>query len=214
MSLRASLAFVAVMAACASRDRAVVASKCPVNASHLLVDSMTVAGLDARSTIADLRRLCPSGRLDTVAVGGTQPVALSMTVAGNTVSAVQTKYEAYGDSLHLSEPADLWIVRGDSVRFADGTRIPMRVGQLRALDSTSVVVVDHGDDGPGSYIVRCKYPYVRVVIDNVWPSFADRGVTSIVQAKSDDSTRAWRIEIDRSSIDSGVLKACSAAPAT
>jgi len=153
--------------------------------------------------------MCASARTDTVGVGGTQPIALSITVPGAVVSAVQTKYEAYGDSLHRAEPADLWVARGDSLRFPDGALIPTRVGALRRLDSLAVILVDHGDDGTGSYVVRCRYPRIALVVSNVWPTFPDTGVVRFTKVAPNDTTEFWRVEVASDPIDERITRACS-----
>jgi len=147
--------------------------------------------------------------MDTVGVGGTQPIALSIAVPGAVISAVQTKYEAYGDSLHPAEPADLWIARGDSLRFPDGVLIPARVGMLRRLDSVAVIVVDHGDDGTGSYVVRCKYPRTALVVSNDWPTSPDTGVVPFAKVAPSDTMQFWRAEVAASSADPRIARACN-----
>jgi len=140
-------------------------------------------------------------------------VALSFTAPGALISAVQTKYEAYGDSIHSHEPADLWVAHGDSLRFPDGRLIPATVGALRALDSTSVIVIDRGDDGTGSYVVPCRYPYLALIVSNVWPTFADTGAVSFARADVRDTTRFWRVEL-MPSVDPRAAAACARAPGT
>jgi hypothetical protein len=152
--------------------------------------------------------------MDTVGVGGTSPAALRFDAPGVTLWAIQTAHEAYGDSLHTSEPADLWAATGDSLRFPDGVLIPMSVGALRALDASGVIVVDHGDDGTGSYIVRCKFPALAIIIDNVWPPFAKEGAVPLSQASITDPTKVWRVEIDPRRTDAVVQRACLRLPAT
>ena len=168
-----------------------------------------VAGLSTALTMRDLQRMCPSARTDTVGVGGTQPIALSIEVPGAVISAVQTKYEAYGDSLHRAEAADLWVARGDSLRFPDDALIPTRLGVLRSLDSIAVILVDHGDDGPGSRVVRCKYPHVALVVSNDWPAFPDTGVVPFTKLAPNDTTQLWRVEVDSYPIDPRITRACS-----
>ena len=75
--------------------------------------------------------------------------------------------------------------------------------------SAAVVVVDHGDDGTGSYIVRCRYPFLRAIVSNVWPTFADSGIVSFTKASSRDTTRIWRLEQDRDPADKQVAAACA-----
>ena len=128
------------------------------------------------------------------------------------MSAVQTKYEAYGDSIHSTEPADLWVARGDSLRFPDGVLMPTSVGALRALDSSAVIIIDHGDDGTGSYIVRCRYPYLAFIVSNVWPIFVDTGAVPFTRADVRDTTRFRRVELIPS-VDSRAAAACARAPA-
>ena len=182
--------------------------------NDLRLDSATVAGLPIHGTIGELRAACPAARLDTVGVGGTSPVALRFDAPGGTIWAIQTQYDAYGDSLHVGEAADLWAAAGDSLRFPDGVRVPARVSDLRAVDSVAVVVVDHGDNGTGSYIVRCKYPNLAVIIDNVWPPFAESDVVPFAQASRGDSTRVWRTEIAGGAADPAVETACKRLQAT
>jgi hypothetical protein len=73
--------------------------------------------------------------------------------------------------------------------------IPQRVGALRALDACGVVVVDHGDDGAGSYIVRCRYPEIAIVIGNTWPSQPQAGTVSFAGISAADTTGVWRAEV-------------------
>ena len=189
-------------------------SGCPLSRGNLRLTPDSVGGLAAESRVEELRSACPSARIDTVGVGGTQPIAISISVPGATVSAVQTRYDAYEDTLHGTEPPDLWIAMGDSLRFPDGVLIPMRVGALRTLDPSSVVVIDHGDDGSGSYVVRCKYPEIAMVVSNVWPTFIDTGVVPFARIAVDDTTRVWRVEVDAKRIDPRITRACPSAPAT
>ena len=119
-----------------------------------------------------------------------------------------------GHVLRSAEPADLWAATGDSLRFPDGTLIPMRVGALRALDSVAVIVVQYGDDSGGSYIVRCKYPSLEIVIGNDWPSFADSGVVPLSRASVRDTTSVWRVLIELGRVDAVVTRACAQARAT
>lgn len=175
----------------------------------------TLAGLPARAPLDVLWQLCPTARVDTVGVGGTTPPALRFDAPGVTLWAIQTEYDVYGDSLHRAEPADLWAATGDSLRFPDGTLIPMRAGAVRALDSAGVIVVDHGDDGTGSYIVLCRFPHLAMVVGNVWPTFARSGVVPLSRATASDTTRVWRVEVDpRRPSDPAIGQACAGAPPT
>ena len=202
---------VACQPASAAKDTA--ATTCPFTASNVRLDSGRIAGIATTTPLGQLRKACPSAHLDTVGVGGTQPVALSFAAPGALVSAVQTKYDAYGDTIHASQPADMWVARGDSLRFPDGTLMPTRVGALRALDSSAVIIVDHGDDGTGSYIVRCRYPYLAFIVSNDWPTFLDTGAVSFARADVRDTTRFWRVEL-MPAVDSRAAAACARAPAT
>ena len=178
---------------------------------RLTVDSL--GGLSTRSSIGALRELCPNARMDTVGVGGTSAPALRIDAPGVTLWAIQTAYDAYGNTLHADEPADLWAASGDSLRFPDGTLIPFRVGSLRLLDSVGVIVVDHGDNGSGSYIIRCKFPDLQIIVDNVWPPFAQTGIVRLAQVSPSDTTQAWRVEINSRQRDAAVDKACPRTPA-
>jgi hypothetical protein len=203
----------AVVASCVDRSApaATAAVTCPVTSHDFRVDSGTIGGLSVRSTIAEIRHACPTARADTVGVGGTQPAALSIAVPGVVVGAVQTGHDAYGDSLHEREVADLWVASGDSLRFPDGTLIPRRVGALRRLDADGVIVVDHGDDGTGSYIARCKYPWLQLVVDNMWPSFADSGAVRFAKAETNDTTQIWRVEVNPTPVERRVARLCAVA---
>jgi hypothetical protein len=152
--------------------------------------------------------------MDTVGVGGMSAPALRFDAPGVTVWAIQTAYDAYGDSLHPSERPDLWAATGDSLRFHDGTLIPMKVGALRALDSIGVIVIDHGDDGTGSYIVRCKFPALAIIINNVWPSFARIGAVPFSRASAADPTKVWRVEIESRQTAKVARRACPRVSAT
>jgi hypothetical protein len=149
-----------------------------------------------------------------VGVGGTTAAALRFDAPGVTLWAIQSEHDPYGDSLHAAEPPDLWAAAGDSLRFPDGAPVPMRVGALRALDSAGVVVVDHGDDGTGSYVVRCRFPDFAIVVDNVWPPFAETGVVPFARASVSDPARVWRVELDPGRPGAAGAPACRRAPAT
>jgi hypothetical protein len=194
----------------ASRPTSAV-SNCPVASHDVRLESATAGGLSLTLTIAELRARCSSARVDTVGVGGTASVALTVAVPGARISAVQSNYEAYGDSLHQRERPDLWVASGDSLRFPDGMLIPQTVGSFRTLDSMAVIVVDHGDDGTGSYIVRCRYPFLHAIVSNVWPAFAHSGIVSLLKASPKDTTRIWRLEQEVGSTDNRVAAACSTA---
>jgi hypothetical protein len=207
------------LAACRDESEASHASRglaehCPVASHDARLDSTLFAGLSITRNLAEVRGLCPQARVDTVGVGGTQPIALTVAAPGVVISAVQTKYEAYGDTLHTSEQADLWVAQGDSLRFPDGALIPRSVGAWRSIDSLGVIVVDHGDDGTGSFLIRCKYPRLRAIVNNVWPPFAQSGVLSLRQVSTEDSTSIWRIELDASVLRRDIVAACARAAAT
>jgi hypothetical protein len=175
----------------------------------------TLAGLPARAPLGSLWQRCPTARVDTVGVGGTTSPALRFDAPGVTLWAIQSEYDAFGDSLHRAEPADLWAATGDSLRFPDGTLIPMRVGAVRALNRAGVIVVDHGDDGTGSYIVLCQFPHLAIIVDNVWPPFARSGVVPLSRVAVSDTTKVWRVETDpRRPTDAGIGQACAGAPPT
>jgi hypothetical protein len=208
------LAFTLVVACQSSREsRRTAVTTCPFTPNNIRVDTGHVAGIPITASLGDLPQACPGARLDTVNVGGTQPVALSFGAPGALVSAVQMKYEAYGDSIHSSEPADLWIAQGDSLRFPDGGLMPTTVGALRTLNSSAVIVIDHGDDDTGSYVVPCRYPYLAFIVSNVWPTFADTGAVPFARADVRDTTRFWRVEL-MPSMNSRVAAVCARAPAT
>jgi hypothetical protein len=153
--------------------------------------------------------------VDTVGVGGTASPALRFDEPGVTLWAIQSEYDAFGDSLHRAEPADLWAATGDSLRFPDGTLIPIRVGGIRALDRAGVIVVDHGEDGTGSYIVLCRFPHLAIVVDNVWSPFARSGIVPLSRAAVSDTTRVWRVEVDpRQASDAAIPQACAGARAS
>ncbi|HEY7769363.1 hypothetical protein [Longimicrobium sp.] len=196
-----------------AREAAPPTGGCPVSSGARLA-AATLAGLPARAPVGALWQLCPTARVDTVGVGGTTSPALRFDEPGVTLWAIQSEYEAYGDSLHRAEPADLWAAAGDSLRFPDGTLIPMRVGAIRALDR-GVIVVDHGDDGTGSYIVLCRFPHLAIVVSNVWPPFARSGIVPLSRAAASDTTRVWRIEVDpRQASDAAIRQACAGVPAS
>ena len=189
------------------------AGACPFTGSDVRLDSARIAGLSTTASLGRLRTACPAARLDTVGVGGTQPLALSFAAPGALVSAIQTRYEAYDDSVHSTEPADLWVARGDSLRFPDGVLMPSTVVALRALDSAGVLIVDHGDDGTGSYIVRCRYRFIAFVVSNAWPTLAETGALPLTRIDVRDTTHFWRVEL-RPSVDSRIVAGCTHAPAT
>ncbi|MFN8575119.1 MAG: hypothetical protein U0132_23905 [Gemmatimonadaceae bacterium] len=194
------------------RDARQIVGGCSFMPRNVRLDFDTFAGIPTSTPLGHLRRECPMARLDTVGVGGTQPVALSLVAPGAVVSGVQTRYDAHGDSIHSEEPADLWVARGDSLRFPDGALIPTTVGALRMLDSVAVVIVDHGDDGPGSYVARCRYPHLALIVSNDWPTFADTGAVPFARSDTRDSTHFWRVELTPS-IDSRIEAACPHSPA-
>ena len=185
---------------------------CPA-LGDLRLSADTIGRLATHQTVGALRGLCPAARSDDAGVGGEISPALRFTVPGGSLWAIQTAY-GYRDSLRSAEPADLWAATGDSLRFPDGTLIPMRVGALRALDSVAVIVVQYGDDSGGSYIVRCKYPSLEIVIGNDWPSFADSGVVPLSRASARDTTSVWRVLIELGRVDAVVTRACAQAQAT
>lgn len=185
-----------------------------MNQRDLRLDSISFGGLPTSMTAGELLRACPFARLDTVGVGGTAPIALTFDVPGASLSAVQTKYEAYGDSLRHGERPDLWTARGDSLRFSDGTLIPRTVGALRSLDSLAVIIIDHGDDGTGSYVVRCRFPRVHLIVNNLWPTFAKSGIAPFAQASADDTTAIWRVEMDPEESSGSIAAACRRARVT
>jgi hypothetical protein len=141
-------------------------------------------------------------------VGGTAPIAVTFDAPGGHVSAVQSKYD--GDTLHSREPGDLWVASGDSLRFPDGTLMPTTVGALRAVDSSAVVIIDRGDDGTGSYVARCRFPYLAFIVDNTWPTFPDTGAIWFSRADRADTTRFWRVEVD-TAIDPRIRAMCARA---
>lgn len=185
-----------------------LAAGCPVRpGQRLTADSML--GLPMRVAVAELRRLCPSARLDTIGVGGSTAAALRFDAAGVTLWAIQPDHDPFGDSLHYAEQPGLWAARGDSLRFPDGQLVPLRVGALRAIDSSGVVVIDHGDDGTGSYVVRCRYPFIALIVDNVW-LYHERGSTvPFARVSPSDTTSFWRVEMLSGKSDSAVTSACS-----
>lgn len=187
---------------------------CPLQSADVRIGPDTIGGLSTRLTIGELRAVCPTARLDTVGVGGTTAAALRWDAMGATIWAIQSHTDPYGDSLHAGERADLWAAAGDSVRFPDGVPIPRRIGALRKLDSAAVVIVDHGDDGTGSFVVRCRYPWLAIVIDNVWPGFSESGIAPFALASTADTTRVWRIEVIPGRRDATDAGACQSAPAT
>jgi hypothetical protein len=183
---------------------------CPPAQGDIRLTSDTIGGLATRYTIGVLWQLCPAARADTVTVGGASLAALRIDAPGATLWAIQTAHDAYDDSLHRAEPATLWAAKGDSLRFPDGGLIPRRAGALRALDSAGVIVVDHGDDGSGSYIVRCRYLSLAMIISNDWPLFADSGVVPLARASTIDTASVWRIEVGRRHPRPAVRQACAA----
>ena len=197
-----------------SDAKTVSAQGCSVARGDVRLTADSVGGLSTRSSIGALKKLCPNARMDTVGVGGTSAPALRIDAPGVTLWAIQTAYDAYGDTLNAAEPADLWAASGDSLRFPDGTLIPFRVGALRILDSVGVIVVDHGDDGTGSYIIRCKFPDLEIIVDNVWPPFAQTGIVRLAQVSPSDTTHAWRVEINSRQRAAAIDKACPRTPAT
>ena len=146
--------------------------------------------------------------MDSVGVGGTMAAALRFDAPGVTLWAVQADHDAFGDSLRGNESADLWAATGDSLRFADGRLIPMRAGSLRVLDSVAIVEIDHGDDGTGTQIIRCRFPRVSILIDNMWPSFADSGVVPFTLVSPRDTTGVWRVEVSPAQPDSFEVRQC------
>jgi hypothetical protein len=197
-----------LVAACSADHTGHDVAACPFTSGSVRIDSSLVAGMPTDIALGRLGRACPDARLDTVGAGGTQAVALSLTAPGARVSAVQTRYDAYGDSIHSREPADLWVATGDSLRFPDGTVMPMTVSALRALDSTGVIVVDHGDDGTGSYVALCRYRFIAFIVSNVWPTLPDTGVVPLSRATPTDTARVWRIEVNPSP-DPRIVAACN-----
>lgn len=216
---RAILAFVLLLACREQRTQAeqaharatvgasaVASATCPTHFSDARIDADSIAGLSTHATIAILRAQCPSARIDTTTVGGTEDLALRFDAPGVTIWAMQTANDAL-DSLRGNQPADLWAATGDSLRFADGHLIPMHVGSLRMLDSIGIVDVEHGDD-IASRIVRCRYPWISFVVDNMWPTFADSGIVALVRVSPRDTTAVWRVELSPTQPDSVDVRQC------
>ena len=197
----------------AAGSNASAPSVCPLRLTDVRLGVDSIGGLPTRRSVEVLQTLCPDARLDTVGVGGMTSPALRFNAPGVTLWAIQTQYDAYGDSLHADEPADLWAASGDSLRFPDGVPVPRTIGLLRALDSAAVIVVDRGDDGTGSYVVRCRYPHFALVVSNMWPGFADSGIVPFVRASPSDTAGVWRVEIDPARTPVAVEQACKFAPA-
>lgn len=196
-------------------ESAFAPDRCPIRPTDVRLGIDTIAGLPTRRPLAELGARCPQARVDTAGVRGTSPPALRFDVPGAAIWAIQTAYDAHGDSLHPAESADLWAASGDSLRFPDGTLVPGRVGALRAIDSVGAVVVDHGDDGTGSYVVLCRFPRLALVVDNIWPPFAKAGVVPFARVRPADTARFWRVEVlpGRPELAQGVAAVCGPAPA-
>ena len=199
----------AVTPASGSINRAPSHAGCPVHRGDIRLTEDTIGGLATRQMVGALWQLCPSARADTVGVGGSSVLALRIDTPGATLWAIQYAHDASGDSLHRDEPATFWAAEGDSLRFPDAQLIPTRVGAIRALDSLGAIVVDHGDDGSGSYIVICKYPALAMIINNQWPPFARSGVVPLALASIRDTTSIWRVEVGASRLHPAVKQACA-----
>ena len=168
-------------------------------------------GLPVSEPLNQLASGCPGVRLDTVGVGGTSPLALRFEAPGVIVRAIQSRHDAYEDTLHRAEPADLWAMKGDRLRFADGRAIATRVAALREVDSVGVVVIDRGDDGTGSFVSLCRYPYLAFIVGNDWPSHKDaREAIPLSEIRAQDTTSIARVETTSRDYAPLIAKACRA----
>lgn len=143
---------------------------CPTPAGGLRLGVDTVAGMRADLSIAALRKLCASARVDTLDEPGFATQALRFDFRGGTIWAVQNIPDT--DTLVASQPVQSWEAVGDSLRFPDGRLIPRRLGQIRAADSVGFMSIDFGDDSYGAAVRLCRVPSLAFFFDTL-PAPAD-----------------------------------------
>ena len=143
---------------------------CPTPAGGLRLGVDSVAGMPANLSIAALRKLCASARVDTLDEPGFSTQALRFDFRGGTIWAVQNIPDT--DTLVVSKPAQSWEAVGDSLRFPDGRLIPRRLGQIRAADSVGFMSIDYGDDNSGAGVTLCRVPDLVFLLDTL-PAPAD-----------------------------------------
>lgn len=179
---------------------------CPTPAGGLRLGVDTVAGMAADLSIAALRKLCASARVDTLEYPGFDTQALRFDFRGGTIWAVQNIPNT--DTLVVSRPAQRWAAVGDSLRFPDGRLIPRRLGQIRAADSVGFMSVDYGDDNSGADVTLCRFPALTVYFDTL-PAPADTTTRPFAGISVADTSRYRRVEVqDDTLIRRAVRRLC------
>lgn len=171
---------------------------CPAPAGGLVLDSTRVGNLRFGETFAALDARCPGVESDSSAVtlytiGGTQPLARVYRYAGARVYAMDEE-AGFGDSLRRDARAGSWAAEGDSLRLADGTRLPRTFGELRARYRDVIVVGDRGDDSDGTKAYVCRFPWYGLVLPWETATPAGAGPWSAAARPVPDATRIERVE--------------------
>lgn len=167
---------------------------CPTPAAGLRLGSDTIAGLPMRADFRTLRTLCEATRLDTVSPGGYEALALRFPFTGGDVWAVSGA-DPYTQGLSEDAVPEFWYAAGDSVRFADGTLVPLTLGGLLKADSDAVLRADGGDDTEGSYVIPCRYPRVALIV-GYRRELPDTGAFPLRRRLLSDTVRYERIVAD------------------
>ncbi|HVX41967.1 MAG TPA: hypothetical protein VHB25_20565 [Gemmatimonadaceae bacterium] len=144
-----------------------------------------VGPFPTQAPLAELERLCSAGDTTLYDAVGWQAAAREFPFTGARVLAVQSKH-GVDDRLHLDEPADLWILSGDSLRLADGQLVPRTLGALRARYGRAIAddgVDGTSDDFNGFGARSCRLPYIEFKL-----GFSGHGIIP-------DSTRITSLEM-------------------
>jgi len=163
---------------------------CPTPAGGLRLGVDTVAGMPANLSIAALRKLCASARVDTLDEPGFSTQALRFDFHGGTVWAVQNIPNT--DTLVVSKPAQSWEAVGDSLRFPHGGLIPRQLGQIRAGDSVGFMSIDYGDDSYGAAVTLCRVPSLAFFFDTL-PAPADTTLQPLAGISVADTSSYRRV---------------------
>jgi len=174
-----------------------VGGVCPTPAGGLRIGLDTVAGMPANLTIASLRELCSSARVDTLYYAGFSTQALRFDFRGGTIWAVQNIPDT--DTLIASQSISSWEAVGDSLRFPDGRLIPRRLGQLRAADSVGYMFINSGDDTEGADVSLCSAPGLGFTFDTL-PAPADTSIRPFAGISVTDTLNYKRVDQQRDTI--------------
>jgi hypothetical protein len=148
--------------------------------------------MPANLSVAALRKLCASARVDTLDEPGFDTQALRFDFRGGTIWAVQNIPDT--DTLVASQPVQSWEAVGDSLRFRDGRLIPRRLGQIRAADSLGFMSIDYGDDNSGADVTLCRVPSIVFLFDTL-PAPADTTTRPFAGISVTDTTSYRRVVV-------------------